>query len=215
MAIAAFDVHYLEDGRASAACVLFYDYRDPEPSAVYTLFVPRATDYIPGDFYRREIPCILALVKQMTEPVDEMVVDGYVTLGNRPGLGQHLFESFDGKISVIGVAKSKLKTPRGKPRGIFTARNTTNFIYGRKPRRDSTELVEVKQRGMRSLKRFKGSFGAEVFRRGSIRPLYVTSAGVDQKKAAERIRMMHGDHRVPTLLKRVDLLARENAQQNA
>ena len=42
-----------------------------------------------------------------------------------------------------------LKTPRGKPRGIFTARNTTHFIYGRLPRR--------KQRGMRSLKRFKGS----------------------------------------------------------
>jgi hypothetical protein len=40
-----------------------------------------------------------------------------------------------------------LKTPRGKPRGIFTVRNTTHFMYGRLPRR--------KQRGMRSLKRFK------------------------------------------------------------
>jgi deoxyribonuclease V len=169
MMIAAFDVHYLEDGRASAACVLFSDYSDPEPSAVHTVFLPRAADYIPGEFYRRELPCILALMKQMPRAVDEMIVDGYVTLGNRPGLGQHLFRSFDGKISVIGVAKS----------------------------------------------RFKGSFGAEVFRGGSIRPLYVTSAGVDRKKACERIRMMHGDHRVPTLLSRVDVLARESAQENA
>jgi deoxyribonuclease V len=167
MIIAAFDVHYMEDGRASAACVLFSDYSDPEPSAAYTLFVPQAADYLSGEFYRRELPCILGLLKQITKTPDQMVVDGYVMLGNRPGLGEHLFRSFDGRISVIGVAKSK----------------------------------------------FKGSCGAEVFRGGSIRPLYVTSAGVNEKKASERIMMMHGAHRIPTLLKRVDVLARENAQR--
>jgi deoxyribonuclease V len=98
-----------------------------------------------------------------------MVVDGYVMLGNKPGLGQHLFKSFDGKIPVVGVAKSK----------------------------------------------FKGSCGTEIFRGGSVHPLYVTSAGVNLQKASERIRTMHGAHRIPTLLKRVDLLAREKAQQIA
>lgn len=166
--IAAFDVHYLENGHASAAAVLFSDYSDAEPEAVYTQFLREAADYIPGEFYRRELPCILTLLKQINKALDEMVVDGYVMLGNRPGLGQHLFESFNGKIPVIGVAKSK----------------------------------------------FEGSSGTEVFRGGSIRALYVTSAGVEQKKAAERIMMMHGGHRVPTLLKLVDLLARENAQQD-
>ena len=167
--IAAFDVHYLEDGRASAAALLFSDYSDAEPAGVYTQFLPGAADYIPGQFYRRELPCILTLLKKINMALDEMVVDGYVMLGNRPGLGEHLFESFHGKIPVIGVAKSK----------------------------------------------FEGSSGTEVFRGGSIRPLYVTSAGVEQKKASERIRTMHGAHRVPTLLKRVDLLARENARQDA
>lgn len=168
MIIAAFDVHYLADSCAAAA-VLFSDYSDAEPTATYAQVLPGAADYISGEFYIRELPCILTLLKQIRKAPDEMVVDGYVMLGNRPGLGQHLFESFDGKIPVVGVAKSK----------------------------------------------FKGSSGAEIFRGGSKYPLYVTSAGVDLQKASERIRTMHGDHRIPTLLKRVDLLAREKALQIA
>jgi deoxyribonuclease V len=167
MMIAAFDVHYLENGYASAAAVLFSDYRDAEPAAVYTQFLPGAADYIPGEFYRRELPCILTLLRQFNEVPDEMVIDGYVMLGDRPGLGQHLFNWFDGKIPVVGVAKSK----------------------------------------------FEGAGGIEVFRGGSMHPLYVTSAGVDLQKASERIRTMHGAHRIPMLLKRVDVLAREQARQ--
>jgi len=44
----------------------------------------------------------------------------------------------------------------------------------------------------------KGSSGIEIFRGGSIHPLYVTSAGMDPQKASERIRTMHGAHRIPT-----------------
>jgi deoxyribonuclease V len=167
MMIAAFDVYYLENGYASAAAVLFSDYRDAEPSAVYTQLLPGTADYVPGEFYRRELPCILTLLAQFNEFPDEMVVDGYVMLGDRPGLGQHLFNWFDGKIPVVGVAKSK----------------------------------------------FEGAGGIEVFRGGSMHPLYVTSAGVNLQKASERIRTMHGAHRIPTLLKRVDVLAREQARQ--
>jgi deoxyribonuclease V len=83
-------------------------------------------------------------------------------LGDRPGLGKHLFEFFAGRTRVIGVAKSQ----------------------------------------------YRDSFGVEVFRGESKRPLYVTSAGVDPYTAAGRIKVMHGSHRVPALLKRVDLLAR-------
>lgn len=98
-------------------------------------------------------------------PPDEMIIDGYVMLGNRPGLGQHLFNYFNGYIPVIGVAKSK----------------------------------------------FKGSTGTEIFRGGSTRPLYITSSGVNQQMASEKIRAMHGANRIPTLLKRVDSLARKKA----
>jgi deoxyribonuclease V len=89
-------------------------------------------------------------------------------LGERPGLGRWLFLSLDGKIPVIGVAKSP----------------------------------------------FRGSSGVPLFRGNSVRPLYVTSAGVEPKEACERIRRMHGLHRVPTLLKRVDLLANQHAERS-
>ena len=165
--IAAFDVHYSEDGCASAAAVLFSDYRDAEPLITYTQFLPVVANYIPGEFYRRELPCIITLFEQFNETPDEMIVDGYVMLGNRPGLGQHLFEYFNSKIPVIGVAKTI----------------------------------------------FEGSKGIKVFRGGSIQPLYVTAAGVDLCKVSENIRTMHGAHRIPTLLKQVDRLARAKACQ--
>lgn len=164
MILAAFDVHYLEDRRAAAAAVLFTEYSAAEPVAVYTHTLNEAADYLPGEFYRRELPAILTLLQKFDRAPDELIVDGYVMLGERPGLGQHLYEYFDGTIPVIGVAKS----------------------------------------------RFKGASGIEVYRGKSARPLYVTAAGMDPNVAAEKIHMMHGVHRLPTLLKRVDLLARKN-----
>jgi deoxyribonuclease V len=47
-----------------------------------------------------------------------------------------------------------------------------------------------------------------VLRGRSRRPLYVTAVGIDSLVAAEHIRTMHGAHRIPTLLKRVDELCR-------
>lgn len=164
--IAAFDVNYLEGGSASAAVVLFSDYRDPEPVKSYTHILSKTEEYIPGEFYRRELPCILSLLNRIKEIPDEIVIDGYVRLLDKPGLGWHIFESLNKRIPVIGVAKS----------------------------------------------RFFGAKAVEVFRGRSINPLYVTSAGVNLERASEKIRLMHGPHRIPTLLKRVDLLARKNVQ---
>ena len=50
-----------------------------------------------------------------------------------------------------------------------------------------------------------------VLRGDSGRPLFVTAAGMNGHEAAELIRGMHGPHRVPTLLKRADQLARRRA----
>jgi deoxyribonuclease V len=48
----------------------------------------------------------------------------------------------------------------------------------------------------------------EVRRSGSDRPLYVSSIGMDPLIAAEMVRKMHGDYRIPTLIKKVDQLCR-------
>lgn len=55
---------------------------------------------------------------------------------------------------------------------------------------------------------FHGATAIEVVRGASARPLYVTAAGIEPHVAAEAVRAMHGEHRIPTLLKRVDQIAR-------
>lgn len=56
---------------------------------------------------------------------------------------------------------------------------------------------------------FKEGPAVRSIRRGtSVRPLYVTAAGMDLDEAAERVVQMHGKFRIPTLLKKVDRLCR-------
>jgi deoxyribonuclease V len=47
-----------------------------------------------------------------------------------------------------------------------------------------------------------------VTRGNSRRPLFVSAAGIGAEEAAERIRTMHGQHRIPTVLRLVDRAAR-------
>lgn len=57
---------------------------------------------------------------------------------------------------------------------------------------------------------FAGATTAIEVRRGSsAQPLFVTAIGVDPVAAAADVQAMHGAHRLPTLLKRVDRLARD------
>jgi deoxyribonuclease V len=49
---------------------------------------------------------------------------------------------------------------------------------------------------------------AEVFRGGSKRALYVTAVGISETDAKSFIMRMHGEHRFPALLKRVDQLSK-------
>ena len=104
---ACVDVHYL-DSVAAAACVLFEDWSDANAAAEYTTLVTDVAAYESGHFFRRELPCILAVLQQVLMPLEVIIVDGYVWLGeNERGLGAHLFEALDQKVPVIGVAKKR------------------------------------------------------------------------------------------------------------
>lgn len=161
--ILATDVHYF-DSTAIVAGVLFDVWDAKAPERELTCQVENIAPYESGNFYKRELPCILALLENHSLEVDCIVVDGYVFLNDqaRPGLGKHLYDALDKKVSVIGVAK----TP------------------------------------------FHGlSDEYEIFRGKSKKPLYVTA--IDDVTAAKRnISVMHGDFRLPTLLRRVDQLCR-------
>ncbi|MBN2497167.1 MAG: endonuclease V [Deltaproteobacteria bacterium] len=62
---------------------------------------------------------------------------------------------------------------------------------------------------------FRGSSALPVLRGDSRSPLFVSAAGMDAGLAAERVAAMHGEHRVPTLIRRADQLARGLALPDA
>lgn len=104
--ILAIDVHYKES-YAKAVGVLF-DWEDESPREIITTIVKEVAEYEPGQFYKRELPCILELMKQIDlEKVDCIIVDGHVYVDNdkKLGLGGHLYQSLHEKIPIIGVAK--------------------------------------------------------------------------------------------------------------
>lgn len=165
--IAALDVDYGTDD-ARAACVLFADWADPAPSRESTVSIEKVAPYVPGSFYKRELPCLLAVLERVGAAYHTVVVDGHVWLGpgdTRPGLGAHLHRALGGSIPVVGVAKNH----------------------------------------------FADNAAIEVLRGQSKRPLYVTAVGIYAANAAAAVRSMHGAHRIPTLLHRVDRLARDRS----
>ncbi|MHA0033508.1 endonuclease V [Deinococcus sp. PESE-13] len=105
--ILAADVQYGDTG-AQAAGVLFTDWPDAAPERTLLVHLPEVAEYVPGEFYRRELPCLLRLVEVVAVPLSAVVVDGYVTLGEdaRPGLGWKLWEALGRAVPVVGVAKT-------------------------------------------------------------------------------------------------------------
>ncbi len=187
MQIVALDVHYTDPGAilgkaapekglpaswanrhlpglpARAAAVVFEDWTSVTPLEEVTVNVLEVAEYVPGEFYRRELPCLLAVLEKLSNPPEIAVVDGYVWLEDgKPGLGAKLFEALEGRVKVVGVAKT----------------------------------------------RYAGGQALEVLRGSSKTPLWVGAAGMDALEAAEKVRRMHGPHRLPTLLTRVDHLCR-------
>jgi deoxyribonuclease V len=106
---AAVDVHYLRTGGARAAAVLAADAAFAHVLAECTAVIPQVPPYRPGQFYRRELPPLRAVLDELSG-LGLLVVDGYVDLdpSGRPGLGTHAHAAFG--IPVIGVAKSRFRT---------------------------------------------------------------------------------------------------------
>ena len=104
--IACLDVHYRDPG-ATAASVLLAHWEDAVATAERTRTIASVAPYLPGQFYRRELPCLLSVLALDPLP-DCIVVDGYVWLDGhgRPGLGAHLWEALGRRAAVIGVAKT-------------------------------------------------------------------------------------------------------------
>jgi deoxyribonuclease V len=176
--LACVDVSYRE-GAAIGGCVLFQAWTDARSAKELVVRTGPADPYRPGEFYRRELPLILAVLERVDVPLDAVVIDAYVWLGGgRQGLGARLFEALDERAAVVGVAKTAWGEP-AIPEGSADARRTIPVRRGR-----------------------------------SDKPLYVTAVGMDVLLAAALVAGMHGPHRIPTLIKAVDRLVREQPDRD-
>jgi len=108
--ILAVDVHY-KDQKALVAGVLFKNWDDDHPCEVFMSTVSNMEKYEPGEFYKRELPCILKLLGEHDIKPDCIVIDGFVYLDGvgKAGLGKHLYDALKGGVNVIGVAKKPFK----------------------------------------------------------------------------------------------------------
>ncbi|MBI1226336.1 MAG: endonuclease V [Bacteroidetes bacterium] len=110
--IYAFDTFY-EGLNAKTVCIGFEEWTSTDYNFLQQESLEIQSEYISGEFYKRELPCILSLLGKMTlSPSDMLIIDGYVYLDDygKLGLGGHLNHSLDGKIPVIGVAKTNFAT---------------------------------------------------------------------------------------------------------
>jgi deoxyribonuclease V len=103
---AAVDVHYPPSGGARAALVLASDATYSTIVSEKTAFLEHVAPYQPGEFYRRELPPLRAVLAGVG-PLDLLMIDGYVTLdpSGKPGLGAYAHAEF--AVPVIGVAKTR------------------------------------------------------------------------------------------------------------
>ena len=76
--IAIFDVYYSND-TAHGVALIVESLTDEVPVTVYENTVTGVEPYESGSFYRRELPVLLDLIKSIKEPLDLLVVDGYVS----------------------------------------------------------------------------------------------------------------------------------------
>lgn len=107
---AALDVHY-EGERSIAACVVFANWLDSEPTEIIQVVGPSASRYRAGRFYERELPCLMSVLERANREFETLIIDGYVHLRAEvgKGLGVHLYESLSYAPAVVGVAKDPLK----------------------------------------------------------------------------------------------------------
>lgn len=160
----AIDVQY-DRSSATVAGILFQNWASSAVSKTVITKVNGVEPYEAGAFYKRELPCILKLLEDVSEDLDTIIIDGFVKLGSdeTDGLGMYLYRALEDSIPVIGVAKKPFV---GTPKDY------------------------------------------EILRGDSSKPLLVSSVGISLSESKELIQMMHGKHRIPTLLKRVDQVCR-------
>lgn len=110
--ILAFDTYYF-DSKAKTVCLSFSNWTENKTYQVDSEIIDGIEEYTSGEFYKRELPCILSLLEKLPfKDIEAIIIDGFVYLddNNKLGLGGYLYEILKHKIPIIGVAKNNFAT---------------------------------------------------------------------------------------------------------
>ena len=141
--IIAIDVHYREN-IAKSVSIAFDNWTDALPHTTHIVEVKNIAPYIPGQFYKRELPCILkVLEKSDLSKIALIIVDGYVILNDegKAGLGHYVYEALAQKIPIVGVAKRSFHNNKKKVIQVFRGASK-NPLYVTSVGIDLTEAAE-------------------------------------------------------------------------
>lgn len=185
----AIDTYYYKD-RAKTVGVVFNEWEDSEPEKIIVSWLSsdQYGPYIPGEFYKRELPCILGLLDNIPDILgyDAIILDGLAHLPTVPG----------GIVDGLGI---RLEEELNKRYPNF--RNSDPFgtgrIYG-------PAVIGVAKTPFKGCDDDAGI--AKVFRGSAKKPLYVCTTwfNMSSSDAGDHIKSMHGEFRIPTLLKILD-----------
>jgi len=118
--ILAIDVYYKEND-AKIVGVLF-NWKDEMPQNTIIEQITGIEDYVSGEFYKRELPCIEAILKKINlNEIEAIIIDGHIYVDNDGtfGLGGYVWESLHKKIPVIGVAKNSFFRNKDTVKEVF------------------------------------------------------------------------------------------------
>ena len=125
----AIDIYY-RDAIAKAVGILF-NWEDESPASVIIEWIEGVEPYVSGEFYKRELPCILKVVEKVdARKIEAIIIDGYVYIDNEKkyGLGGYLWEVLNGKVPIIGVAKTSFFKNKETVQGIIRG-NSKNPLF--------------------------------------------------------------------------------------
>lgn len=176
--ILALDSYY-KNNICNTSLVVFVRPGSEIPYYTDTIYTEVTSEYIPGEFYKRELPGIIQIIEKLRSEHPEIwnriviiIIDSFITLKSVDkiwgGLGYHLQEY----LKSVGI--------------------TNRIIYGvaKSNFGNSDEISKL------------------IYRGKSKKPLYIQST-YKNHTAVGVIHNMHGENRIPAMLKLVDKLSRK------
>jgi len=124
------DVSY-QNNQAKVVGGFFENWLDDSLIKQSSRIVEKVEDYVSGEFYKRELPCILEFLSDVNlKEIELIIIDGFIYLDDerKSGLGAYLYDRLNKEIPIIGVSKSRFYNNNKYVKEVFRG-ESKNALY--------------------------------------------------------------------------------------